>query len=237
MSTHKQFSSSPPSDEISWWNRTRYQLYAPIYDWVAQPLERGRTRAIDQLSLTSDDRILIIGSGPGSDLEHLPRNASITAVDAAPAMVRRTEERADTLGMDVDARVGNAKTLPFDDGTFDVVFLHLILTVVPDPKAVAAEAARVLTPEGRISIYDKFVPEGTEPSLVRRALNPIARFLFSDLTYQLDPILRHAGLEIVGSKTSALGGLYTIAQARPVTAERTLNQTDSTPPTATQTGA
>jgi hypothetical protein len=92
--------------------------------------------------------------------------------------------------------------------------LHLILTVVPAPEAVAAETARVLAPDGRVSIYDKFLPEGTEPSLPRRVLNPIARFLFSDLTYQLEPILRDAGLDVVGPRASALGGFYTIAQAR-----------------------
>lgn len=182
-------------------------------------MEDGRKRAIERLSLTSDDRILILGCGPGPDLKYLPENASITAVDAAAAMVRRTEERADALRMDVDARVGEAQAVPFDDDTFDVVLLHLILSVVPDPRAVAIEAARVVARNGCVSIYDKFIPEDTEPSFLRRTLNPIARFLFSDLTYELEPILGSAGLKIVKPRASALGGLYTIAQARPVTEE------------------
>jgi len=202
------------SDWTQWWNRTRYQLYAPIYDWVARPMEKGRKRAIEQLGLTSDDRILILGCGPGSDLEYLPREASITAVDAAPAMVRRTEVRAEALGTDVDARVGDAQDLPFEDDAFDVVLLHLILAVVPIPEAVATETARVLAPGGRVSVYDKFVPEDTEPSLLRRALNPIARFLFSNLTRRLDPLLNKAGLDVEEPRNSALGGLYTIAVAR-----------------------
>ncbi len=211
--SHDAQESSAPTDLARWWNRTRYQLYAPIYDWVARPMEDGRRRAIERLSLTGDERILILGSGPGSDLEYLPAEASITALDAAPAMVRRTRERAEALDMDVEARVGDAQTVPFDDDAFDVVLLHLILSVVPNPTAVATEAARVLTPEGRVSIYDKFIPEATEPSFLRRALNPVARFLFSDLTYQLEPILAHADLGVVDPKESALGGLYTIAQA------------------------
>lgn len=204
---------STPSDLTRWWNRTRYQLYAPIYDWVARPMEEGRKRAIEQLSLTGNERILILGSGPGSDLPHLPSGVSITALDAVPAMVRRTRERAKALDMDVDARVGDAQALPFEDDSFDVVLLHLILTVVPDPNAVAAEAARVLAPSGRASIFDKFIPDGTEPSLLRRALNPIARFLFSDITYELGPILAGTGLEIE-RRESTLGGLYTVAGAR-----------------------
>lgn len=213
MTSDSTLTSTAPSDWTRWWNRTRYQLYAPIYDWVAQPMEEGRRRAIEKLAPTSDDRILILGCGPGSDLEYLPREASITAVDAAPAMVRRTRQRAEALGMEVDAQVGDAQSLPFDDDRFDLVLLHLILTVVPDPDAVAREAARVLAPDGRVSIYDKFIPAGTEPSLLRRALNPMARFLFSDLTYQLEPILSGTTLEVGEPRTSALGGLYTIAVA------------------------
>ncbi len=218
--------SASSTDLTRWWNRTRYQLYAPIYDWVARPMEDGRTRAIEQLALTGDERILILGSGPGSDLPHLPSEATITAVDAVPAMVRRAQARADTLGMDVDTRIGDAQALPFEDDSFDVVLLHLILTVVPDPGAVAAETARVLAPGGRASIFDKFIPDGTEPSLLRRALNPIARVLFSDLTYELGPILSGAKLQVV-RRESMLGGLYTVAEARPVEEAARLRETPS----------
>jgi phosphatidylethanolamine/phosphatidyl-N-methylethanolamine N-methyltransferase len=222
MTQPRSAAGSPADNDsfYSWWNRTRYQLYAPIYDWVARPLEAGRRRAIQQVAPTAEDRILILGCGPGSDLASLPPGASITAIDAAPAMVRRTEKRAEALGMDVDARVEDAQDLPFEDDAFDLVLLHLILSVVPDPKAVAAETARVLAPGGRVSIYDKFVPEGTEPSLLRRALNPMARVLFSDLTRRLTPLLDTAGLEVEKTCESALGGLYTIAHARPVSEEK-----------------
>ncbi len=213
-------SSTTPSDTTRWWNRTRYQLYAPIYDAAARPLDAGRERAIERLDLQPDDRILILGCGTGSDLPYLPDGADVTAIDAAPAMVERTRARAEALGRDVDVRMGDAQDLPFDDDAFDAVLLHLILAVVPDPHAVAAETARVLAPDGRVSIYDKFIPEGTEPSLLRRALNPVARFLFSDLTRQLDPLLAPGGLAVDGPRESALGGLYTIARARPVEHER-----------------
>jgi ubiquinone/menaquinone biosynthesis C-methylase UbiE len=201
---------------IQWWNRTRHQLYAPIYDLVARPLERGRERAVDQLDLQPGDRVLILGAGTGSDLKYLPDDVQVTAVDAAPAMVRRTRERAEMLGREVDVRLGDAQALSFGDNTFDAVLLHLILSVVPGPQAVAKESARVLAPDGQVSIYDKFVPEDEDPSLVRRALNPVARFLFSDLTRELDPLLAHADLEGAGIRESALGGLYTIALAEAI---------------------
>ncbi|MDX1744687.1 MAG: methyltransferase domain-containing protein [Halobacteriales archaeon] len=202
----------------TWWNRTRYSLYAPVYDWVARPLERGRERAIGRLDIESGDRILILGSGTGSDLGYLPSGVEVTAIDVTPAMVRRTEERAEELGIEIDARVGDAQSLPFDDGTFDAVLLHLVLSVVPDPDAIVAETDRVLAPEGRVSVFDKFVDEGTHPSLPKRILNPVARFLFSDLTRQLEPMIADTGLE-GETRESFLGGLYTVTVARPSTAE------------------
>lgn len=27
----------------AWWNRTRYRLYAPVYDWMARPLPEGES--------------------------------------------------------------------------------------------------------------------------------------------------------------------------------------------------
>jgi ubiquinone/menaquinone biosynthesis C-methylase UbiE len=196
------------------WNRTRYALYAPVYDWVAQPLERGRRRAIDRLDIQPGDRVLIPGAGTGMDLDHLPAGVEVTAIDVTPAMVRRTERRGDSLGLDVDARVGDARSLSFEDDSFDAVLLHLILSVSPHPEKVVAETARVLDPEGRVSIYDKFVPESKTPSFLRRAINPIARLLFADLTRRLEPMTADTDLELT-TVESFLGGIYTVTIAAP----------------------
>lgn len=148
------------------------------------------------------------------DIEYVPPGVAVTAIDVTPAMVRRVEARADSLDIDIDARVGDARSLPFDDGTFDAVVLHLVLSVVPDPEDVAAETARVLDPDGRVSIYDTFVPEGSDPSIARPAINPAARSLFADLNRRLEPMLADTALE-VGTREGFLGGLYTVAIARP----------------------
>ena len=197
----------------NWWNRIRYGLYAPVYDWVAKPFESGRKRAIERIDPQPDDRILILGCGTGLDLQYLPPNASVTAIDVSEGMVERTERRADSLGMNVDARVGDAQSLPFEDGAYDVVLLHLVISVVPEPSALVEEATRVLAADGHISIYDKFVPEGSSPSLVRRAVNPLARLLFADLNKRLEPLVETADLEL-DSKEPFLGGVYVVTVAR-----------------------
>ncbi|NHN46579.1 methyltransferase domain-containing protein [Halostella sp. JP-L12] len=201
------------------WQRTRWDAYAPIYDWAAKPFERGRRRAIERLELQPGDRVLVLGCGTGADLPYLPADAEIIALDVAPAMVRRTAERAAELDHAVNVQVGDAGALPFADDAFDAVLLHLVLSVVPDPAAVVAETARVLAPDGCVSIFDKFVPAGQTPSHPRRVLNPVARLLFSDLTRSLDPMIAGTGLA-TDERETVLGSLYTVTIARPSSQKR-----------------
>ncbi|QHS18062.1 methyltransferase domain-containing protein [haloarchaeon 3A1-DGR] len=196
------------------WNRARYRLYAPIYDMVAWPLERGRKRAIERLEPNPDGRILILGCGTGMDLEHLPDSASVTAIDLTPTMVRRTAARGAALGRDVRTGIADAHDLPFADESFDAVLLHLVLSVVPDPAAVVAETDRVLVSDGRVSIYDKFSPQDGDPSLARRIANPVARLLFADLNRPLESMVADTSLT-VGHREHFLGGLYTVTIAQP----------------------
>lgn len=192
------------------WNRLRYTLYAPFYDLVVGRIGRGRRRAIALLNVQPGERVLLDGCGTGLDLELLPRDCHITAIDITPAMVERTRARAAALGMTIDARVMDAASLEFADESFDCVVLHLILAVVPDPYATAREAARVLRRGGRVSIFDKFA---ARPSLARRALNLVTNFVATDITRSVDDILGRTELEIVHDEPSAFGGVFRVVAA------------------------
>jgi ubiquinone/menaquinone biosynthesis C-methylase UbiE len=192
-------------------NRVRYSLYAPIYDIVAAPLERGRRLAIETLDLESDDRILIVGCGTGGDLPYLPAGATVDAIDVTPGMVSRTQQRGAALDLDLDARVADARSLPFDEDQYDAVLLHLILAVAPEPDRIMQEVERVLAPGGRVSVYDKYVPPGTTPSLLRRMVNPLATLVATSLTRELAPMLAETAFS-VAERGAVLGGIYRIAR-------------------------
>ena len=193
------------------WNRARYTLYAPFYDLAARRLGRGRRRAVELLAVRPGERVLVDGCGTGLDLELLPRDCLVTAVDLTPAMVEKTRERAASLGMRVDARVMDAARLDLADESFDCVLLHLILAVVPDPRGTAREAARVLRSGGRASIFDKFAMR--RPSLLRRTLNVATNVLATDITRSLPDILAESGLHLVHEEPSVFGGLFRVAVA------------------------
>ncbi len=192
------------------WNRARYTVYAPFYDPIVRRLWRGRLHAIEVLNVQAGERVLIDGCGTGLDLEWLPRDCAITAIDITPAMVERTRARAAALGLTIDARVMDAASLELADESFDCVVLHLILAVVPDPYATAREAARVVRRGGRVSIFDKFADR---TSVVRRVLNVVTNFFATDITRNLDDILGGTELRVVREEPSVFGGLFRVVLA------------------------
>lgn len=201
------------------WNRLRYTLYAPIYDFALARVPvfaRGRRRAIALAALRPGERVLVVACGTGLDLPLLPPDVDVTAVDLTPAMVDRFRARADRLGRGAHAIVMDAARLQFADASFDCVLLHLALAVVPDPVRVAREAARVLRPHGRVSVFDKFLPPGRRPSAARRVVSAVSDVVASDLNRELEPILAAARLRLVAYEPVGLGGNFVAARAEPL---------------------
>lgn len=170
------------------WNRIRYTLYAPIYDRIVRSFNTSRKRSIQLLELKAGERVLLVGAGTGEDIQYIPEGVEITAVDITPAMVEHIRRKAVTLKRPVQAEVMDGQALELASESFDAVVLHLILAVIPDPIACIREAARVLKPGGRAVIFDKFLPEKEQPSLLRHLLNWITNFAFSNINRKLEPI-------------------------------------------------
>lgn len=192
------------------WNRLRYTVWAPAYDAVARAagFDAARRLSIDRLRLGSGDRVLIVGAGTGLDLDFLPPDVDITAVDVTPAMLKQLERRAAGTDRAVTARIMDARQLAFADSSFDAVVMHLIIAVMPEPERGLREAARVLKPGGRIAVFDKFLKDEEHPTLKRRLLNVIAKPLFSDLNRRLGPLLSGTRLAIEHDDPVAFGGAY-----------------------------
>ncbi|TVP47550.1 MAG: methyltransferase domain-containing protein [Gemmatimonadales bacterium] len=95
-----------------------------------------------------------LGCGSGAFSEVLaPAVRRVVAVDREPQMLAAARERL-AGHANVDFHTGDLESLPLDDGHLDAAFLVLVLHLVADPRAVLAEAARVLAPGGRLVVSD-----------------------------------------------------------------------------------
>lgn len=198
------------------WNRVRYGLYAPIYDLVADhAFRRARRLSLEAVDFQPGMRVLLVGAGTGLDFPWLPRNVEIHATDLTPRMVKHMRKRAQRLGMDVECRVMDAETLDYPDAHFDVVVMHLILAVMPNPARGLNEARRVLNPGGQLCVMDKFQPDAHPAGRLRRAINFVTSAVATDITRQARPLLEQAGFCIECDRPVMAGTLIRALLARP----------------------
>lgn len=187
------------------WNRIRYTFYQPFYDLAGNYFNKYRQLSIEGLNLHPAEKILIVGAGTGLDLNLLKNQKNITAIDLTSSMVADLMGKAEELHLPVEAHVMDGHELEFPDETFDVVILHLIVAVIPDPDRCLSEVRRVLKPRGRFTVMDKFIPANGQVSFVRRLLNPFTNFFFSDITRDANALLDRAGLAITHDESHKLG--------------------------------
>ncbi len=152
-----------------------YTLLAPVYDaLVSGPIDIYREKSLLRLKADFDNlhntKILVNGIGSGLDLPYLPEDASYTGSDITPAMLNRAKNRAKNHNLNIDFQLADSQSLPFEDNTFDAIIMHLILAVVPHPELALKEACRVLKPDGKIYLFDKFIRRG-QLAIGRRLLS------------------------------------------------------------------
>lgn len=94
--------------------------------------------------------ILEVGCGNGMNFSHYPAGARVTAVEPEPYLRARAAEAAAGSKAAIEVRDGNATSLPFGDGSFDVVVACLVLCSIDDQPGALAEIARVLRPGGSL---------------------------------------------------------------------------------------
>jgi 2-polyprenyl-6-hydroxyphenyl methylase/3-demethylubiquinone-9 3-methyltransferase len=89
---------------------------------------------------------LDVGCGAGLLAEPLARlGATVTGLDAAPALIAVAREHAAGQGLEIDYRAGELEGL---EGQFDLVTCMEVIEHVADPAAFVRALARHLTPGG-----------------------------------------------------------------------------------------
>jgi SAM-dependent methyltransferase len=146
--------------------------------------------ALEMLSILPGDRVLDVACGPGN----FTRDFGLAAGDGLVAGIDVSETMLDvavreTAGDNVAYLRGDARDLPFRDGSFDAVCCFAALYLIEEPMRALAEIVRVLAPGGRVALLSSCsrgpVPASAANAMVR-GLTGVRVFGRDELTNELE---------------------------------------------------
>ena len=153
-----------------------------------------RRRLADRLEAA---RILDVGDTDGLMLKHLGKTG--IGFNLAPDAVDRIRANG------IEAQLGDAHELPFDDDSFDAVLCFETLEHVEDPHLLLERLARVCKPRGRVFISIPWVPRTfihpRDPSAAR-GYEHFFEFARNDFA----ALVSHTPLEIKGEAVCEMFG-------------------------------
>lgn len=140
--------------------------------WILDLPGRGvlmapRTVA-DRLPVRPDAHVLELGPGSGYYSAEVARrvpDGTLTLLDIQPEMLEKCARRLRQAGVhNVDTRLGEGPSLPFESESFDAVFMVTVFGELTDRDAMLSECFRVLKPGGVLSITEHHPDPDFEPA-------------------------------------------------------------------------
>lgn len=166
--------------------RNTFDTIAGSYDLMNRIMSMGldlrwRREAVRKAALNTDSVVLDAAAGTGDMTEIIvhENDAQVYSLDFSTGMLTQLRKRT------VNSRIicGDIDTLPFPDGTFDVVTIAFGVRNLADASHGLTEFKRVLKPGGRLVILELLKPESVAASMVYRGylhgLIPLAGFAVS----------------------------------------------------------
>jgi ubiquinone/menaquinone biosynthesis C-methylase UbiE len=176
---------------------------APKYDRQISFFERilfgdGRAWVCSQ----ARGQTLELACGTARNLPFYGADVELTGIELSPQMLAIARKRAKALRHPADLRLGDVQALEFPDDSFDTVACTLGFCTIPDTRAAASEAFRVLRPGGQLLLLEHVRSPAPLVRAGQRLLEPVAaRFeadhllrepldYLPDVGFQIDEVLR-----------------------------------------------
>jgi ubiquinone/menaquinone biosynthesis C-methylase UbiE len=158
---------------------------APKYDRQIGLFERilfgdGRSWVCSQ----ARGQVLELACGTGRNLPFYADDVELTGIELSPGMLAIAQQRARDLGHPADLRLGDAQALDLSDASFDTITCTLGFCTIPDTRAAAAEAFRVLRPGGQLLLLEHVRSPARRVRRVQGLLEPLT------LRFEADHLLR-----------------------------------------------
>jgi ubiquinone/menaquinone biosynthesis C-methylase UbiE len=137
-----------------------------------------RSYIFEKIDLKNAGRVLEVGCGTGAILSELPSQPQIHGLDIDLSALIECSVHAPTA-----SRVlGNALSLPYPDGTFDVVYSHFLLLWIKDPRRALQEMKRLTRTNGSLIAFAE--PDYYERVDEPKELIPLGRWQTESLIRQ-----------------------------------------------------
>ena len=126
-------------------------LYEP---YVGRWSRAVASQFVDWLGLPPGKRWLDVGCGTGALSETIlvrTDPSEVRGIDPSEGFVKYATQHLDDARF--DAQVGDARSLSFDDASFDAVVSGLVLNFIADQGGVTKELVRVAAPGATVAVY------------------------------------------------------------------------------------
>jgi ubiquinone/menaquinone biosynthesis C-methylase UbiE len=143
---------------------------ARVYDvWAAFAESKARRCAFERADVTGHDDILEVAVGTGQMFAALAQantKGTTRGIDVSPGMLTKVRRRTGGLDRRVELQLAEARALPFDDRSFDLVVVGYLFDLLPETDfgLVFAEINRVLRDSGRVVVVDMTIAERRTPN-------------------------------------------------------------------------
>lgn len=127
-------------------------------DLPGRGLIMSAKKVAERLPVKPDAHVLEIGPGSGYYSVEVARRiplGTLTLLDIQPEMLEKTACKLEAAGIrNFHTEPSDGRSLPFEDGSFDAVFLVTVFGEIEARESFLQEAARVLKAEGVLSITE-----------------------------------------------------------------------------------
>jgi SAM-dependent methyltransferase len=175
---------------------------------AADPQQRTMLDSyLAKIEFPPNARVLEIGCGTGAVTRVLASRPGVTeavGIDPSPVFVATARELAAEVG-NVSFETGDGRALRFADADFDAVVCHTVLSHIPEPGRILAEAFRVLRPGATLAVCDGDYATITvalgEADPLQPCIEAVRAGFINDpwLVRRLPVLFRSAGFALVGS--------------------------------------
>lgn len=197
--------------------RKRYDRSAALYDTFYWPWEKFVVRGFRRKLWEGVPvgKVLEIGPGTGINFRHHPSDASVTAVELSPKMLKQSQKRVKDSKANVEVIEGDAEKLEFLDNSFDAAVATFVYCSVPNQAVGLRELKRVVKPGGTVHLLEHVRIDLPIIGRLMDVWDPVAvRMGGAHINRRTVDAVRAAGLIVEHEERQGPGGLIRLITGR-----------------------